>query len=135
MSRKMIDYKVEEGKITSIDGYKVGGGEAKKLKLTYNKTYLDLQNYKTGATIEAGKTYLTAPQSMLSNELPMMLGSTSVGSFGTAICAWSIFKDSASGDQYGALTCIVGGKLADGIRPRMLVYKVMVDEVPVEPKA
>ena len=28
MSRKMIDYKVEEGKITSIDGYKVGGGEA-----------------------------------------------------------------------------------------------------------
>lgn len=26
MSRKMIDYKVENGKITSIDGYKVGGG-------------------------------------------------------------------------------------------------------------
>lgn len=28
MSRKMIDYKVEEGKITSIDGYEVGGGTA-----------------------------------------------------------------------------------------------------------
>lgn len=27
MSRKMIDYKVENGKITSIDGYEVGGGE------------------------------------------------------------------------------------------------------------
>ena len=27
MSRKMIDYQVEEGKITSIDGYKVGGGD------------------------------------------------------------------------------------------------------------
>ena len=27
MSRKMIDYKVEEGKITSIDGYEVGGDE------------------------------------------------------------------------------------------------------------
>lgn len=27
MSRKMIDYKVEEGKITSIDGYSVGGGD------------------------------------------------------------------------------------------------------------
>ena len=27
MSRKMIDYKVDDtGKITSIDGYKVGGG-------------------------------------------------------------------------------------------------------------
>lgn len=26
MSRKMIDYKVEGDKITSIDGYKVGGG-------------------------------------------------------------------------------------------------------------
>ena len=28
MSRKMIDYKVENGKITSIDGYNVGGGDA-----------------------------------------------------------------------------------------------------------
>ena len=27
MSRKMIDYKVENGKITSIDGYRVGGGD------------------------------------------------------------------------------------------------------------
>ena len=27
MSRRMIDYQVEEGKITSIDGYKVGGEE------------------------------------------------------------------------------------------------------------
>ena len=26
MSRKMIDYKVEDGTITSIDGYEVGGG-------------------------------------------------------------------------------------------------------------
>ena len=28
MSRKMIDYKVEDGKITSSDGYEVGGGTA-----------------------------------------------------------------------------------------------------------
>ena len=28
MSRKMIDYKVENGTITSIDGYEVGGGTA-----------------------------------------------------------------------------------------------------------
>ena len=27
MSRKMIEYEVEEGKITSIDGYKVGGDD------------------------------------------------------------------------------------------------------------
>ena len=27
MSRKMIDYKVEDGTITSIDGYEVGGGD------------------------------------------------------------------------------------------------------------
>ena len=27
MSRKMIDYQVENGKIKSIDGYKVGGGD------------------------------------------------------------------------------------------------------------
>ena len=35
MSRKMIDYKVEEGKITSIDGYKVGGGEELHYKTIY----------------------------------------------------------------------------------------------------
>ena len=135
MSRKMIDYQVENGKISTIDGYKVGGGEAKKLKITYKETRLELKNFKAGATIEAGKTYLTAPQSMRSNELPMVLGTASVGSFGTAICAWSVFKESSSGDQYGALTCIVGGKLADGITVKMSVYKVMVDEEPAEPQA
>ena len=37
MSRKMIDYKVENGKIVSIDGYELGGGggsKAKKLEET-----------------------------------------------------------------------------------------------------
>lgn len=35
MSRKMIDYKVEDGKIVSIDGYELGGGsKAKKLEET-----------------------------------------------------------------------------------------------------
>ena len=33
MSRKMIDYKVEDGKITSIDGYNVGGDELTVQKL------------------------------------------------------------------------------------------------------
>ena len=36
MSRKMIDYKVEEGKITSIDGYSVGGDEITGAKLKEN---------------------------------------------------------------------------------------------------
>ena len=42
MSRKMIDYKVEDGKIVSIDGYEVGGGggyEIKKLTITKNGLY------------------------------------------------------------------------------------------------
>lgn len=41
MSRKMIDYKVEDGKIVSIDGYEVGGGgyNIKKLIVTENGTY------------------------------------------------------------------------------------------------
>lgn len=42
MSRKMIDYKVEDGKIVSIDGYEVGGSggyEVKKLIVTENGTY------------------------------------------------------------------------------------------------
>ena len=42
MSRKMIDYKVEDGKIVSIDGYEVGGSggyEVKKLIVTENGLY------------------------------------------------------------------------------------------------
>ena len=42
MSRKMIDYKVEDGKITSIDGYEVGGGggyKIQKLTITENGLY------------------------------------------------------------------------------------------------
>lgn len=41
MSRKMIDYKVENGKIVSIDGYEVGGGgyEIKKITITKNGLY------------------------------------------------------------------------------------------------
>lgn len=42
MSRKMIDYKVEDGKIVSIDGYEVGGGggyKIKKLTITENGLY------------------------------------------------------------------------------------------------
>lgn len=41
MSRKMIDYKVENGKIVSIDGYELGGGgyEIKKLIITENGLY------------------------------------------------------------------------------------------------
>ena len=36
MSRKMIDYQVENGKITSIDGYNVGGDELTGAKLKEN---------------------------------------------------------------------------------------------------
>ena len=42
MSRKMIDYKVEDGKIVSIDGYEVGGGggyKINKLVVTENGLY------------------------------------------------------------------------------------------------
>lgn len=37
MSRKMIDYKVENGKIVSIDGYELGGGGSKAKKLEETK--------------------------------------------------------------------------------------------------
>ena len=37
MSRKMIDYKVENGKIVSIDGYELAGGGSKAKKLDETK--------------------------------------------------------------------------------------------------
>ena len=50
MSRKMIDYKVEDGKIVSIDGYEVGGGggyKITKLTVTENGVYdSELEAYK-----------------------------------------------------------------------------------------
>ena len=45
MSRKMIDYKVEDGTITSIDGYEVGGGNAIIFK--YQDTDPPIQSYWT----------------------------------------------------------------------------------------
>ena len=55
MSRKMIDYKVEDGTITSIDGYEVGGGgtavEAnpqEEATQQLNKIKIDNITYSTG---------------------------------------------------------------------------------------
>ena len=48
MSRKMIDYKVENGTITSIDGYEVGGGKAKIV--TVKQSDLEKGNYQTDNT-------------------------------------------------------------------------------------
>lgn len=48
MSRKMIDYKVENGTITSIDGYEVGGGKAKIV--TVKQSDLEKANYETDNT-------------------------------------------------------------------------------------
>ena len=45
MSRKMIDYKVENGTITSIDGYEVGGGKAKTV--TVKQSDLEKAGYDT----------------------------------------------------------------------------------------
>lgn len=48
MSRKMIDYKVENGTITSIDGYEVGGGKAKIV--TVKQSVLENAGYSTDFT-------------------------------------------------------------------------------------
>ena len=48
MSRKMIDYKVENGTITSIDGYEVGGGKPKIV--TVKQSDLENANYQTDNT-------------------------------------------------------------------------------------
>lgn len=48
MSRKMIDYKVENGTITSIDGYEVGGGKAKIV--TVKQSDLEKGNHNTDNT-------------------------------------------------------------------------------------
>ena len=48
MARKMIDYKVENGTITSIDGYEVGGGKAKIV--TVKQSDLEKAGYQTDNT-------------------------------------------------------------------------------------
>ena len=48
MSRKMIDYKVEDGTITSIDGYGVGGKKAKIV--TVKQSDLEKADYTTDNT-------------------------------------------------------------------------------------
>lgn len=72
MSRKMIDYKVEDGKITSIDGYEVGGGggyEVKKLIVTENGLYdNELEAYKP--------VYVNVPQVAQGGSLKALLDAT-----------------------------------------------------------
>ena len=122
MSRKMIDYQIENGKIKSIDGYKVGGD--KKIKLTYTPEFLDYENYQQGATVEVGKTFKTSGQYMSENELPMVNTKSSiVHTSGTATFIEMVGMDD-DGYQYGIMVCIKAGKLPDGVKPRMRVYKV-----------
>ena len=72
MSRKMIDYKVENGKITSIDGYEVGGGggyKIKKLTVTQNGLYnSELEAYNP--------IYVNVPQVAQSGSLKALLDGT-----------------------------------------------------------
>lgn len=68
----MIDYKVEDGKITSIDGYEVGGGggyEIKKLTITENGVYdSEFEAYKP--------VYVSVPQVAQSGSLKAVLDGT-----------------------------------------------------------
>ena len=72
MSRKMIDYKVEDGKITSIDGYEVGGGggyKIKKLTITENGLYnSELEAYNP--------VYVNVPQVAQGGSLKALLDGT-----------------------------------------------------------
>lgn len=72
MSKRMVDYKVENGKIVSIDGYEVGGGgdyEIKELVVTENGVY-DV----------AGEAYkpvrVNVPQTAQSGTLKALLDAT-----------------------------------------------------------
>ena len=72
MSRKMIDYKVEDGKIVSIDGYEVGGGggyKIQKLIVTENGLYdNEFEAYKP--------VYVNVPQVAQDGSLKALLDGT-----------------------------------------------------------
>ena len=73
MSRKMIDYKVEDGKIVSIDGYEVGGGgggyKIQKLTITENGLYnSELEAYNP--------VYVNVPQVAQGGSLKALLDGT-----------------------------------------------------------
>ena len=77
MSRKMIDYKVEDGKIVSIDGYEVGGGggyKIKKLTITENGLYnSELEAYNP--------VYVNVPQVAQGGSLKALLDGTKSTSY------------------------------------------------------
>ena len=77
MSRKMIDYKVENGKIVSIDGYEVGGGggyQIKKLIITENGLYnSELEAYNP--------VYVNVPQVAQGGSLKALLDGTKSTSY------------------------------------------------------
>ena len=81
MSRKMIDYQIENGKISTIDGYKVGDTMVpgdKSIAITKNekgettiiaKSLLKYKSYSKRITIKAG-TYHAGDSILIDNYIP-----------------------------------------------------------------
>ena len=98
MSRKMIDYKVEDGKITSIDGYEVGGGggyKIKKLTVTQNGLYnSELEAYNP--------IYVNVPQTAQGGSLKALLDETKSAQYlfyqykGTSVDGLISYSDTAN---------------------------------------
>ena len=98
MSRKMIDYKVEDGKIVSIDGYEVGGGggyQIKKLIITENGLYnSELEAYNP--------VYVNVPQVAQGGSLKALLDGTKSTSYlfyeyqGTSVDGLISYGDTAN---------------------------------------
>ena len=98
MSRKMIDYKVEDGKIVSIDGYEVGGGggyKINKLVVTQNGLYnSELEAYNP--------VYVNVPQVAQGGSLKALLDGTKSTSYlfykyqGTSVDGMISYGDTAN---------------------------------------
>lgn len=73
MSKRMVDYKVEDGKIVSIDGYELAGGggdyEIKELVVTENGVY-------TGTSEAYNPVRVNVPQTAQSGTLKAVLDAT-----------------------------------------------------------
>ena len=124
MSRKMIEYEVADGKITSIDGYKVGG--AKYEIKTFNKNiYMGVPagTYTIGQRLNTNNAIYQSPTVVFGS---VRYPSKSSATIGTATFVANTIISQMEGGNIGVfltLTCIQPGTVekATGFQTDVIV--------------
>lgn len=151
MSRKMIDYQVENGKISTIDGYKVGGGEDKltpgpgiqisednviSSEVIFTEREIQIDDYYPEKAYNIGDTY--DPSTSIDDNDAVIVGAqisqlTSLINVGgesgptfSAAVHYSVGFKGSKQRVYIKLTCIKAGTISTTISFKAYLYLTLI---------